>query len=428
MTNNVIAVLQEARRSQESGTILILPINSSSEPPGEIEISNGRVKNVEFGDLVGKEALEAIQDAENLEAVLQPDGDSLDALLEEDTPSVSEPISLDKNDSASESFSESKTNSNPDLALSSGLTGERRSRSRGLKMRTRMLLLFSVLPVVVLLILGIFYLTQINSLSQSLQAESESIIRAIAEDTIRQKSSDVAEEVNRYLRENIGTLKEDFQENRILTSIIFDSIGETGYSVLLEAPFDGKPGDFRFWAHPNEKLVSAKFGQLKEALGENYDGTRIILDEVISNRTDKSEGYYTWLDKDGSINDKFMSITRIGKTPYIIAATTYINEFTKPIEQMEKKSKDFVKKTRFVVMSIVTLAVLILATIVTKYGNRISDKINHLSDITEKISKGDLNVTIDNRDDMDELGALARSVERLRTSVRIMHQRLSRKN
>lgn len=411
MTNNVIEVLQEARGAKESGMILILPINGSTEPPGEIELSKGRVKNVEFGDLVGKDALEALQNAEDLEAILQPSSDSLDELLQEDTPSVSLPMSTD---------------AEPDLDSMS--REERKSRPSGLKMRTKMLLLFSVFPVVVLLALGIFYLAQINNLSQSLQAESESIIRSIAEDTIRQKSSDVAEEVDRYLRENIGTLKEDFQGNRTLTSIIFDSIGKTGYSVLLEAPFDGKKGDFRFWAHPNEKLVSANFSQLKNALGENYSGTRIILDAVISNRTDRSEGYYTWLDKDGSINDKFMAISRVGRTPYIIAATTYIKEFTRPIERMEKTSRDFVNRTRFVVMSIVTLAVLILATIVTKYGNRISDKINSLSEITEKISKGDLNVTIDGRDDTDELGALARSLERLRTSVRIMHQRLSRRS
>jgi|GEM_PF-1528718 len=426
MTNNVITVLQEARQSQESGTILILPINGSSEPPGEIELENGRVKNIEFGDLVGKDALQALQDAENLEAIFQPGGDSLDELLQQDAPSISEAITSDENDPDLDSASEAGPRLG--LALDSELQEERLGRPRGLKMRTKMLLLFSVFPVVVMLALGIFYLTQINSLSQSLQAESESIIRAIAEDTIRQKSIDVAEEVDRYLRENIGTQKEDFQANRTLTSIIFDAIGETGYSVLIEAPFDGKQGDFTFWAHPNEKLISARFGQLKSALGENYHGTRKILDAVLSNRIGRSEGYYTWLDKDGSINDKFMSINRVGRTPYIIAATTYIKEFTRPIERMEKKSEDFVKKTRFVVMSIVTIAVLILATIITKYGNRISDKINNLSDITEKISKGDLNVSIEGRDDTDELGALARSVERLRTSVRIMHQRLSRKS
>ena len=126
----------------------------------------------------------------------QPGGDSLDELLQQDAPSISEAITTDENDPDLDAASE--TSSRLELALDSVLQEERKGRPRGLKMRTKMLLLFSVFPVVVLLALGIFYLTQINSLSQSLQAESESIIRAIAEDTIRQKSIDVAEDCLLY--------------------------------------------------------------------------------------------------------------------------------------------------------------------------------------------------------------------------------------
>ena len=408
MTNNVIEVLQEARSSKDSGTILILPVNGSSDQPGEIEIRNGRVQKVQFGALTGREALESLQAADNLEAFME---------------SASQPTESSELSEVSETEEEMSsmmvTPANPQVGT------VKEGARRGIQIRTKMLLLFSVLPVLMLTALGIFYVTQINSLSQTLQSESEAIIRGIAEDSIRQKSVDVAEEVDRYLRDNIGMDKAKFHKDKIFTTIIEDEIGETGYSVLLEAPFDGKESDFQFWTHPNEKLIAVKFGQLKKALGENYDGTRKILEEVVSNGRSQAEGYYTWIEKDGSVNDKYMVITRVGRTPYIIAATTYIKEFTQPMQQVAETSKEFVSRTRFVVMSLVTLAILILATIVTKYGNKISDKINSLSTVAEKISKGDFTVDIEGRSENDELGALARSVERLRMSVKIMYDRLS---
>lgn len=294
------------------------------------------------------------------------------------------------------------------------------------KIRTKMLLLFSVIPLILLAALGLFYVQQINSLTSLLNDEGEQIVRALAEDAIRQKSQSVAVELDRYIKDHPEIAKEDFQTHPVLRSIAEQSIGLTGYSVVLEAPFNAGDAKNVFWTHPNEKLIALEFAKLKKPLGENYDGTAKIIEEVITNGTDQSQGYYKWLEKDGSLNDKYMVITRVGKTPFIVAATTYISEFTEPMTLLEERSDKIISRIKTIVIAAIISVMIILALIVTVYGNRVSKKISSLSLVAERISRGDLNIKIQGRSDGDEIGALAQSIERLRTSVKIMYRRLQK--
>jgi hypothetical protein len=52
-----------------------------------------------------------------------------------------------------------------------------------------------------------------------------------------------------------------------------------------------------------------------------------------------ASGYYDWKDADGRIRPKYMYLAPVKDTDLIVAATTYIDEFSRPSRAMEGKMK-----------------------------------------------------------------------------------------
>ena len=47
--------------------------------------------------------------------------------------------------------------------------------------------------------------------------------------------------------------------------------------------------------------------------------------------------YYPWEDADGKIRDKFMVCVPVSGTSFMVAATTYLDEFLLPVREVEKR-------------------------------------------------------------------------------------------
>jgi methyl-accepting chemotaxis protein len=120
-------------------------------------------------------------------------------------------------------------------------------------------------------------------------------------------------------------------------------------------------------------------------------------------------------------------------TNLIVAATTYIDEFSKPakaiIDKMNQIEKTYSSQynNRFRTFSLIVLIdLLVLLIVIYLYSYSIIRPIKYLSDVADKISMGDLKTTI-KVNAKGEVAVLAESVERMQTSVKAAIERLQRR-
>jgi predicted Zn finger-like uncharacterized protein len=289
-------------------------------------------------------------------------------------------------------------------------------------LRTKMLLLFLVVPLALMLCASFLYLWQLEQMSGLLTKESTKIVNQMAEDKIADLSTAVAIQCRLYLLAHPELSKEDFMNDIGFKTLAVQKVGLTGYTALYEMP--GPDGVWRTWAHVNPKIVAIDMSTLKTSMGRNFPGFWTIFSGVKGGK--RSQGYYTWQDKDGKFRDKFMVCTPVAGTPFVIAATTYLDEFTGPIRLVETQAGMLTEKARLISWAILGGTLLLIGIIVSIYGHRLTGKIKSLTDVAERISIGDLGIEVDSRS-RDEIGELAEAISRMQESIRLSIERLRRR-
>jgi predicted Zn finger-like uncharacterized protein len=302
-------------------------------------------------------------------------------------------------------------------------TWTRPARKRsGFGLRAKMLLLFLFMPIMLMVAASLLYLWQLERMSSLLTGESTKIVNKMAEEKIADLSTAVAIQCRLYLLAHPELNKQDFMKDMGFKTLAVQKVGLTGYTALYEMP--DSDGVWRTWAHVNPKIVAIDMLDLKKALGRNFPGFWKIFSGVEGGK--RSQGYYTWQDKDGTFRDKFMVCTPVAGTPYVIAATTYLDEFHGPIRQMDDQAKILTEKTRLYALAILGGTLLLIGAIVFLYGHRLTGKIRSLTDVTERISVGDLEAEVETKSN-DEIGELAEAVSRMQESIRLSIERLRRR-
>ncbi|MCK4788700.1 MAG: PAS domain S-box protein [Desulfobacteraceae bacterium] len=201
-----------------------------------------------------------------------------------------------------------------------------------------MTLIAGLLPVIIFtFLMNIFagrFPTETNRAIQQGQEEqwqrSGAILRQMAEDFIRQKALDVALQLELYLKAHPEMTVEELQKDPEFREIAVQPIG-TGYIAVQ----DSDTAINRF--HKNPKIENLDLHSLADKLPEFW----AIMEASLDGRY--SHGYYRWKDPDGEIRDKFMYIAPLGEKTadgvrFGVAATTYIDEFTRSIQAAQDVS------------------------------------------------------------------------------------------
>jgi predicted Zn finger-like uncharacterized protein len=293
---------------------------------------------------------------------------------------------------------------------------------KSLGLRTKMMILFLLLPSIFIVIAGGLYLWQLNGLSRLITNESTHMVRGMAENIIADTSKSVASQCKIYLKTHADLKKENFSQDADFRKVAVQKVGMTGYTALYEMP-DAK-GVWRTWAHVNPKIIAIDMSDLKKPLGNNFPGFWKVFAGVKSGVI--SKGYYSWQDQDGSVRDKYMVCTPMEGTRYVIAATTYLDEFTRPMIATESRAKQMTSKTRNAVFAILGGTLLLIFLTVSLYGHRLTGRIRSLTEVADRISVGELDAEIDT-DSGDEIGALGEAVSRMQDSIRLSIERLRRR-
>lgn len=296
-------------------------------------------------------------------------------------------------------------------------------RKRGaFNLRSKMLLLFLVVPLALMIGASFLYLRQLEQMSGLLTQESTKIVNQMAEDKIADLSTAVAIQCRLYLLAHPELAKTDFMNDMGFKTLAVQKVGLTGYTALYEMP--GPDGVWRTWAHVNPQIISIDMSTLKTSLGRNFPGFWTIYTGVKGGK--RSQGYYTWQDKDGKFRDKFMVCTPVAGTPFVIAATTYLDEFTGPIKLLETQARMLTEKARLISWAVLGGTLLLIGIIVSIYSHRLTGKIKSLTDVAERISIGDLGIEVETRS-RDEIGELAEAISRMQDSIRLSIERLRRR-
>lgn len=295
-------------------------------------------------------------------------------------------------------------------------------------LRMKMMLLFLVVPG--LIIAGSGYISQLRlqQMGVSLTQDCRQIVQDLAEKNMIDISSAVALQAKLYLDSHVGLAREDFSNDRIFNSIVLQQVAVTGYTDIYAEP--DQDGAWRLWIHPNPKLVGADMRSVIEPLlGKHFPETWRIVVGVKEGPTRRvSHGYYKWPDKDGVVRDKFMVNTPVQGYPYFISCTAYMDEFTKPIALLEQSAKSIIAASKKLHIAILTATLAIIGLLVTAFSNwYIIRPVAMLERRATEISLGkNLDHSIVAMSE-DEIGSLARAIERLRISVALMLRRFSKK-
>jgi nitrogen fixation/metabolism regulation signal transduction histidine kinase len=259
----------------------------------------------------------------------------------------------------------------------------------------------------------------LKELSATTLKESKSSLNKLGEKIIREKAIDVATEMEIYIKAHPKMKREDLIKEPDLKDIAVQKVGETGYTAV----HDNKGINY---FHVNPQIVGTDLHALADRLPAFWK----ILEASLHG---PASGYYDWKDADGKIRPKYMYLAPVKGTDFIVAATTYIDEFAKPQREIEERIKaiekqylvEYENKIRIFYM-IIAIALLLVFIVIYYYSRSVIRPILYLSEVADKISMGELDTPIRVKA-KGEVRVLAESIERMQTSVKAAIERLQRR-
>jgi len=266
--------------------------------------------------------------------------------------------------------------------------------------------------------LGSYALQTSTDLGQRAIEDSTNHLTQLGEEIIKQKSKDVAKQVEMYLDTHRRMSLEEMRLDPQLREIVVQPVGTTGYTTLLDPV--------------NADIIIHKFpGQEK-----NLESLKDVLPTFwsllkSSAGLEFTAGYYDWLEVDGSINQKYAGIETINTYDGLtlnLWATTYITEFSLPAELTKEEINTAIADSGvyinesvlniqnlfFAIFTVLVIIVIVLALLLSRVITR---PIQALKKGAEAIGHGNLEykMSIKNR---DELGDLADSFNKMAAELK----------
>lgn len=292
-----------------------------------------------------------------------------------------------------------------------------------LGLKAKMFVLFFVIPVSLVVVASAVYLWQLNNLTEKISADSHSMVAKLSQERVNDMARMVANQCKLYLDAHANLAKEDFNKDAEFRALAVQKVGETGYTCIYETPDStGKSGVL---VHPNENIIGVDLpSTMKKAMGPQYQAWLDIYEGAYKGQT--ASGYYKWKEKDGSLRDKYMTCMPVKGTPYVVAATTYVDEINRDAEALKATTEQMTKNTKMIVFAVFGVTMVLMGGIVLLYSSRLRTNLTTLIDAAEKISVGELDTQIQVRSN-DEISDLGEAISRMQESIRLSIERLRRR-
>ncbi len=297
----------------------------------------------------------------------------------------------------------------------------------------KMLLAFLTLTLSSLAIVGYITLNDIRDISQYAVSSSVSIgDKAITDSTnaleilgrkiIEQRARDVAAQCEIYLKAHPAYTMEQLMADDRFQDIAVQPVGNRGYTLL----FEKETGIILF--HLNPRFVRFDTHRLVDQLPTAWELFQATLGGA------PKGGYYDWRDPDGVVREKYMYIVPVSGTPYMMAATTYIEEFLNPVEETKKKISETtenisnhiatrIQNTRNTLLDIIIMLILFVSGVSFILSRMITLPILSLTEGVQTLGRGDLDHKVRVRTS-DELGELADSFNQMTRDLKSYMEQL----
>lgn len=285
-------------------------------------------------------------------------------------------------------------------------------------LRAKIFLLFFFVPIILFIGSGALFIGQLSKLSAIISKKSSNVVTTLAESIIKEKAYAVAREVALYLNTHPTLTQENFFYDKRFMEVAVQKVGKTGYTFVNSAPTKNNPWKIR--AHPKKNLIGSEILEsIKARLNEKDFIQFKRLHDTAFNTQKVSAGYYRFLDG----KEKYLAMVPVKGTNYWVLSTTYLDEFTLPMQKLQDEANLLTYSTiRFIVI-ILVVTILLVAFISFIYGLKLSNNIQVLTDETNRFSVGDKSAGI-NLKSKDEIGDLAEAITRLQISIRWAFKRL----
>lgn len=265
--------------------------------------------------------------------------------------------------------------------------------------------------------IGLFTQDSSTTLGKTAASDSMSALEEMGEDSIKQKAIDVARQVEIYLEGHADLSAEEISKDSNLAQIALQPVGQTGYTALYEK----ETGIMRF--HPNPDLVDYDMHNLSQKLPSFWMVFKPSL------RGSIFSGYYDWEDADGSIRTKFMYMVPVENTIYMIAATTYIDEFSQPAlvtknqidaatAQANEHIEGQIRNTQNIFIGIFAAMILVVSFAAYRLSKRITQPILALNEGAKIVGGGNLDYQLEIKTG-DEIEDLANAFSRMTNDLKI---------
>ena len=269
------------------------------------------------------------------------------------------------------------------------------------------------------------YIVKQNSISMGETVVNTSIaaLEDLGRRLLQQKAVDVAKEIELFFERHPDLEVSECKGNEELRVIAIQRVGRTGYTMVYDRSYT-----VYFSANPN--LVGAN---LHRVAGEPAHYWSILERSVVG----EASGYYDWEDEEGNVRSKYMYCVPVEGTELVVAATTYIDEFSAPAEGTKSEIASAVLATSEYIdeqmdKAQLTFIVVILAMVVVVSGlgfllaRTITGPILELTKGAEVIGKGKLDYSIE-MNTGDEIQQLAEQFNTMASTLKESYTNLEQK-
>jgi len=301
-------------------------------------------------------------------------------------------------------------------------------KSRGLGIRGRMFLVLFLIPIVMLVVAVPFAVRDINKTTNLIIQESLQTELGGAKDEINQVANIIAKQVEFYLLSHPELERENVQTDPTLREIVTQQLLMSGESSLYLRLDPENPGTILI--NKNTSLQGQPFQRLMakgELDGNQYDefGKIVIVGPPGEEHREASD-FYLSKDESGIFKERIFTFAPVSKTPYGIIYSAQTEDFMLPVKTLEERIRYLIFETRNIVVGVFGGTLIVIGIIMLLYVQRITSRIKSLTDVTNRISVGELEAKVEVKS-RDEIGELAEAISRMQESIRLAIERLRRR-
>ncbi len=272
-------------------------------------------------------------------------------------------------------------------------------------------------------VVGMSYV--ISEQASALSRTSETTIRGLVDQSaelLEQAAVNLLSEKAKDVATQVSLLRKEFKKQAALLhapefkEIAVQKVGSTGYTCV----YDCKTAVML--AHPNESLIGTNMREFQNTLPDWWKVFGPTLSCV------GSSGFYDWKEKDGSIRKKFMVIRPTQGTNLMVAATVYLDEFTKPVFAVRAEGDLSIAKTHratqenlrrsYMLIGLASLFLLFcVALLAWNISKRLVSNFSNIKKFTHELSVGNYDAQIDANSQITEFNSVFANLIRMRNRL-----------